>query len=139
MSEWPTKIELDAQVTSLHFSPHIREMLSTHGPGKVAPAPTAPSTPITPIDDPFGASIPIHAEPFTSRISNSVVVHQFPTMRRVTTVAVAKKNIAGSVLSPNGHRIVFAVPEESQLKVWDVWGKFKAPKPPSLYEVCAIR
>ncbi|KAL1943271.1 hypothetical protein VTO73DRAFT_4346 [Trametes versicolor] len=139
VSEWPTKIELDAQVTSLHFSPHIREMLSTHGPGKTAPAPTTPSTPITPIDDPFGASISVHSDPFVSRISNSVVVHQFPTMRRVTTVAVAKKNIAGSVLSPNGHRIVFAVPEESQLKVWDVWGKFKAPKPPSLYEVCAIR
>ncbi|KAI0673175.1 WD40 repeat-like protein [Trametes maxima] len=137
-SEWPTKVELDAQVTSLHFSPHIRELLSTHGPGKVAPPPTTPVTPITPIDDPF-ASAPLFVDPFTSRISNSAVVHQFPTMRHVTTVPIAKKNIAGSVLSPNGHRIVFAVPEESQLKVWEVWGKFKAPRPPSLYETCAIR
>ncbi|KAH9851296.1 WD40 repeat-like protein [Lenzites betulinus] len=137
-SEWPTKIELDAQVTSLHFSPHIRELLSTHGPGKVVPAPTTPSTPITPIDDPF-TNVPLHADPIASRISNSVVVHQFPTMRPVTNMMVAKKNVAGSVLSPNGHRIVFSVPEELQLKVWEVWGKFKAPKPPSLYEACAIR
>ncbi|KAI8996310.1 WD40 repeat-like protein [Trametes punicea] len=143
-SEWPTKIELDAQVTSLHFSPHIRELLSTHGPGKVSPPPTAATTPvtattpITPLDDPFAnATFPV--DPFTSRISNSVVVHQFPTMRHVTTVSVAKKNVSGSVLSPSGHRIVFAVPEESQLKVWEVWGKFKAPKVPSLYETCAIR
>ncbi|OSC96399.1 WD40 repeat-like protein [Trametes coccinea BRFM310] len=144
-SEWPTKIELDAQVTSLHFSPHIRELLSTHGPGKVSPAPaTVPTTPVTattpvtPLEDPF-ASMSTFVDPFTSRISNSVVVHQFPTMRHVTTVSVAKKNVAGSVLSPNGHRIVFAVPEESQLKVWEVWGKFKAPRAPSLYETCAIR
>ncbi|KAJ8481316.1 hypothetical protein ONZ51_g6092 [Trametes cubensis] len=137
-TEWPTRIELDAQVTSLHFSPHIRELLSTHGSGKTAPAPVTPTTPSTPLDDPF-ASASIVADPFTSRISNSVVVHQFPTMRHVTTVSVAKSNVAGSVLSPNGHRIVFAVPDESQLKVWEVWGKFKAPKPPSLYETCAIR
>ncbi|KAI0363239.1 WD40 repeat-like protein [Pilatotrama ljubarskyi] len=139
-SEWPTKVELDAQVTSLHFSPHIRELLSTHGPGKTAPPSTTPATPITPIEDPFTSiPLPVHIDPFVSKISNSVVVHQFPTMRHVTTVSVAKKNVAGSVLSPNGHRIVFEVPEESQLKVWEVWGKFKAPRAPSLYEACAIR
>ncbi|RPD77249.1 WD40 repeat-like protein [Lentinus tigrinus ALCF2SS1-7] len=122
--ERPTKLELDAQVTSLHFSPHINELLSTHGPGKLTEVPSLH-----------------HAEPLQSRIANSIVVHQFPLMRHVTTVSAAKKNIAGSVLSPNGQRIVLAVPEESQLKVWDVWGKFKEPKQRSLLETssCMIR
>ncbi|KAI0772336.1 WD40-repeat-containing domain protein [Trametes elegans] len=152
-SEWPTKIDFDAEVTSLQFSPHIREMLSTHGPGpQPAPPPPpiaipaaaanaiqpSPPTPILTLEDPF-ASGPPPPTPFPSEIANSVVVHQFPTMRRVTSVSVATSNIADSYLSPNGHRIVFAVPAESQLKVWEVWGKFKAPKAPSLYEACAIR
>ncbi len=122
--ERPTKLDLDAQVTSLHFSPHINELLSTHGRGKTTEVPSLYS-----------------AEPLKSRIANSIVVHQFPLMRHVTTVTAAQKNIAGSVLSPNGHRIVLAVPEESQLKIWDVWGKFKAPKQPSMLATssCMIR
>ncbi|TBU31009.1 WD40 repeat-like protein [Dichomitus squalens] len=120
--ERPNKLEFDAQITSLHFSPHINELLSTHGPGKPTEVPSL-----------------IRVDPLQSRMANSIVVHQFPLMRHVTTVSVARKNIAGSVLSPNGHRIVLAVPEEAQLKVWDVWGKFKAPKQKSLFESCAIR
>ena len=120
--ERPNKLELDAQVTSLHFSPHINELLSTHGPGKPTEVPSL-----------------ISVDPLQSRMANSIVVHQFPLMRHVTTVNVARKNIAGSVLSPNGHRIVLAVPEEAQLKVWDVWGKFKEPKQRSLLERCSIR
>ncbi|KAI1783213.1 WD40 repeat-like protein [Ganoderma leucocontextum] len=122
--ERPTKLELDAQITSLHFSPHINELLSTHGPGKLTEVPSLSNA---------------NVDPLQSRMANAIVVHQFPLMRHVRTVSVARKGIAGSVLSPNGHRIVLAVPEEGQLKVWDVWGKFKAPKQQSLFESCAIR
>ena len=38
--ERPTKLELDAQVTSLHFSPQINELLSTHGGGRVTEVPS---------------------------------------------------------------------------------------------------
>ena len=63
-----------------------------------------------------------------SRIANSVVVHAFPSFRRVTTMIGARTNVAGSILSPNGQRVVLAVPEESKLKIWDVWGKRKELK-----------
>ena len=106
----------------MHFSPQINELLSTHGAGKITEVPSLS-----------------HAPPLKPRIANSIAVHQFPLMRHVRTVSVARKGVAGSVLSPNGHRIVLAVPEEGQLKVWDVWGKFKAPKQKSLFESCAIR
>ena len=71
--ERPNKLELDAQVTSLHFSPHINELLSTHGPGKSTEVPS------------------LHqAEPLQSRIANSIVVQQFPLMRHVTTKSAAQ-------------------------------------------------
>ncbi|KAI0742931.1 WD40-repeat-containing domain protein [Daedaleopsis nitida] len=120
--ERPTKLELDAQVTSLHFSPQINELLSTHGAGRITEVPSL-----------------FNAEPLHARMRNSIAVHQFPSMRHVTTAPVAQKGVAGSVLSPNGQRIVLAVPEEAQLKVWDVWGKFREAKQKSLLETCIIR
>ncbi|KAH9921145.1 WD40-repeat-containing domain protein [Fomitopsis serialis] len=110
-SNHPDRLELDAQITSLHFSPHCKELLSTHGPGKTVPGHSL-STPIDPNTCPD--------EHVPSRIANSVLVHAFPSFRRVATMVGAKANVAGSILSPNGQRIVLAVPEESKLKVWDV-------------------
>ncbi|TFY51071.1 hypothetical protein EVJ58_g10756, partial [Rhodofomes roseus] len=73
----PDRLELDAQITSLHYSPHCKELLSTHGPGKGAPE-RAPANPNvnTSTDDSF---VP-------SRIANSVVVHAFPSFRRIATM-----------------------------------------------------
>ncbi|KZT03288.1 WD40 repeat-like protein [Laetiporus sulphureus 93-53] len=116
---YPMKLELDAQVTSLHFSAHCKELLSTHGPGKSTPAPP----PSVQLDS---HSFPNETMP--SRIANSVVVHAIPSLRQVVKLEAAKVNIAGSVMSPNGQRIVLAIPEESKLKVWDVWGKVKELK-----------
>ena len=116
-STHPDKLELDAQITSLHFSPHCKEILSTHGPGKMSP------------DHPNHTDINTLPSDFTpSRIANSVVVHAFPSFRRVTTMVGARTNVAGSILSPNGQRVVIAVPEESKLKIWDVWAKRKELK-----------
>ncbi|KZT68068.1 WD40 repeat-like protein [Daedalea quercina L-15889] len=117
-STHPDRLELDAQITSLHFSPHCKELLSTHGPGKTSPG--HPSNHVDPNTLP---------ETFvSSRIANSVLVHAFPSFRRLTTMTSAKTNVAGSILSPNGQRVVLAVPEESKLKIWDIWGKRKELK-----------
>ncbi|KAH9837716.1 WD40 repeat-like protein [Rhodofomes roseus] len=127
----PDRLELDAQITSLHYSPHCKELLSTHGPGKGAPE-RAPANPNvnTSTDDSF---VP-------SRIANSVVVHAFPSFRRIATMTGATANIAGSVLSPNGQRVVLAIPQESKLKVWDVWGKRRELKrSSSMLSTCSIR
>lgn len=111
----PGKAEFDSEITSLHFSPHCTEILSTHGPGTFSNTdPPAPDEPVWP-------------RPTTS--VNSVVVHSYDVkrhiMRPVTTLAVGHKGIRGSALSPNGTKIVMVVPDENKLKVWDTWAKRK--------------
>ncbi|OBZ74424.1 Cell division cycle protein 20 [Grifola frondosa] len=140
LSNHPDRLELDAQVTSLHFSAHCKELLSTHGPGKSTPRRNTQSH----LGIELGLPVPstsADADMEPSKIANSVMVHSYPSMRHVSTMAVAGKNVAGSVLSPNGQRIVFAVPEEMKLKVWDVWGREKESlrRHSSLLNMCAIR
>ncbi|KAF9805171.1 hypothetical protein IEO21_09170 [Rhodonia placenta] len=112
----PTKLELDAQITSLHFSTHCKELLSTHGLGKSTTSPP----PNVHLDSMI---FPFPSQPRPARFSNSVAVHRFPSLNQVCLVQAAQASVAGSVLSPNGQRIVLAVPGESKLKVWDVWGR----------------
>ena len=119
----PTRLEMDAAVTSVHFSAHINELLTTHGAGARTEVPSLSTS---------------GAEPLRSRFANSIVVHQFPRMRNIRATAVASHSLAGSVLSPNGHRVAVAVPEEGQLKVWEVWGKFKEG-PRQSFSSCTIR
>lgn len=65
----------------------------------------------------------INNDPILSPFHNSVVVHSYPSLKHVMTLAGATSNIAGSLLSPNGQKLVLAVPGESKLKIWDVWGR----------------
>ena len=106
----PDVLELDAQITSLHWSTQCKELLSTHSMGKALDATTSVATPTS---------------SQSSGMANCVAVHSYPTLARVKTEYPATSAIAGSVMSPNGLKIIFAVPEDKQLKVWDVWGKKK--------------
>ena len=149
-------IPLDAQITSLHWSPHCKELLSTHGPGKELLQPedgsSGPSDPmimneynsIQQEDDyllrtpPANSTLSLAStsenqlSPSTptgnNSISHSVVVHAYPSLRRITSLSSGEVPIAGSCLAPNGQRIVLAFPKEGKLKVWDVWAKAKEVK-----------
>ena len=105
----PGKIELDSQVTSVHFSPECKEILSTHGPG---PAPVE------------GAEPPRVSWPRKTTI-NSIAVHAYPSLRHITTAEVAEKGVGDSVLSPSGLKVMFSAPKENTLRMWTVWGKRK--------------
>lgn len=105
-------------MTSLHFSPHCKELLSTHGSGKTTFTPERQVYDET-LDD--TVTLPQTAVP--SKIANSIQVHAYPSLRHITTQKVSEKNLAGSLLSPNGQRLLLAIPEESKLRIWDVWGK----------------
>ncbi|KAI0056828.1 WD40 repeat-like protein [Artomyces pyxidatus] len=107
----PDSLALDAQITSLQWSTQCKELLSTHGMAR-----------ITEDGIPSSSSAP------SSGMGNAVAVHSFPNLTHVTTLYPATSAISGSILSPNGQRIVFAVPDEKQLKIWDVWGKRKELK-----------
>lgn len=119
----PGKLELSAQVTSLHFSPHCKELLSTHGPG------------------PTRDDGDLQSWPRAINMANSVTVHSYPSLRHVVTLPVTSTGgVGGSVLTANGMKVVLAVPGENKLKLWDVWGKKKeVRRQPSFLDRSSIR
>ncbi|KIL64656.1 hypothetical protein M378DRAFT_163128 [Amanita muscaria Koide BX008] len=118
----PGKIELDSPVTGLHFSPHCKELLSTHGTSLVTPEASTS-----------------HIWPRTS-VSNAIAVHSYPSLRHVTTLDVAEKPLGVSVLNALGTKIILSVPEDCKLNVCDVWSKRKEiKKQPSFMDTSTIR
>ncbi|KAF7369802.1 Cell division cycle protein 20 [Mycena venus] len=99
----PGKIELGSKI----------ELLTTLGPIPTASPEAIPSADIRPLP--------------RSILSNSITVHSFPSLRPIASVSVSEKDVCGSVLNTGSavHKIVVAVPDESKLKVFDVWGKRK--------------
>ncbi|KAF8628564.1 hypothetical protein AX17_005960 [Amanita inopinata Kibby_2008] len=118
----PGKLELDSPVTGLHFSPHCKELLSTHGASLNNTDPSAS-----------------HTWPRAS-VSNSIAVHSYPSLRHVTSFNVAEKPLGVSVLNAHGTKIVLSLPEDSKLNVCDVWSKRKEiKKQPSFMSSSTIR
>lgn len=116
--------EYDATIVGVHAS-WCREIVLTHGPGKVTSHPSNLAAPIP------------------SAIENSVVAYALPYFKQakqVRYVSSGSKNL-GSVLDRTGTRMVVAASgiddgtTISQLHVCDVWGRKTAPtpEPPSLH------
>ncbi|KAJ7452037.1 WD40 repeat-like protein [Mycena galericulata] len=107
----PSKLDLGSKIVSLYFSPNFKELVTTLGPLGPAPEET----------DVLNRSWP------RGILSNTIVVHSFPTLREVSTASVSDENVCGSVLCTGTavHKLVVAIPGESKLKVFDVWGKRK--------------
>ncbi|KAG5641711.1 hypothetical protein DXG03_004398 [Asterophora parasitica] len=136
----PGKLELGAPITSLHFSPQCKELLSTHGSKPPSPPATEPPPPTTPTIAVPGAStrrrsntnnsIPSLPPPVWPKVSmeNSIAVHSYPSLRHVTTYPLLNKPISSSVLNAGGTKIVLAVPDEGKISVCDVWAKRKELK-----------
>ncbi|KAJ7153455.1 WD40 repeat-like protein [Mycena crocata] len=108
----PGKLDLGSKIVNLHFSPNYKELLSTLGPVLTAAEAT-----------------PTHAWP-RSIVNNSLAVHSFPSLRSITSLSISEQAVCGSVLNTGVavHKIIVAVPGESKLKVFDVWGKRKEIK-----------
>ncbi|KDQ55962.1 hypothetical protein JAAARDRAFT_195207 [Jaapia argillacea MUCL 33604] len=106
--------EMDAQITSLHFSPHCRELLTTHGAG-------APHVPPLSVD----GRIEEIAANRAMNVANSVVVHSYQSWTHVITRAASTGRVAGSVLNPTGTKLAVAAADEGKLSLWEVWGKRK--------------
>ncbi|KAF8644026.1 hypothetical protein AX16_008742 [Volvariella volvacea WC 439] len=118
----PGKLELDSAVTGIHFSPHCKEFLTTHG----AQTSSASGSPVIP--------------PGAVRTANSISVYSYPSLRHVNTLSVAEHPIEGSVMNPNGTRVIVSVPKDNKLHVCDVWLKKKEVKrQPSFMSSSTIR
>lgn len=100
-------ITYDAPVTSIHWSSFVTEILTTHGPGKLAERGPVVNDVLMP--------------PVPPRHACSVAVWSMSRKKVISVLSAGDTGISGSCMSPNGQRIVLVMPEEKKLKIWDVW------------------
>jgi cell division cycle protein 20 (cofactor of APC complex) len=104
-------IALNTSVTSLHWSPHCKELLSTHGSTwSLSPTPVAPA----------GGLIPV-----TSPIANAVMVYSCASYERIVSVPAHAGPISCSCLSPDGMSVFTVSGWDESIKMWKVWGAGK--------------
>ena len=108
----PSKYDTGSVISGVYFSPHCKEILTTHGE-RIAPPPT-----LAEIED------PIHT---TER---SVTVFTYPSLTYASHVRVLSHNyaIGDSILNGAGTKLLFATPEDGKINVCDVWSKRKETK-----------
>ncbi|TFK71204.1 WD40 repeat-like protein [Pluteus cervinus] len=154
----PGKLELGASVTGIHFSPHCKEFLTTHGSFPILP--TSPRTThyshnhnhnhtlsgmLTPTTSTSSSSQQSQSQSTTlvwpqTPTRNCIQVHSYPSLRHVTTLSVSDKPIEGGVMNPLGTKMVVAVPGDGKLHLCDVWQKRKEVKrQPSFLSSSTIR
>jgi cell division cycle protein 20 (cofactor of APC complex) len=112
-------IPLNTSIYSLQWSPHCKELLSTHG------ASFSPIFSRQPL--PGGDDIP-QVKAILSPLANSITVHEYPSGRRLMSLSNAHSSVVShSCLGPDGENVFTVCPAEETIKMWQVWRK--RPKP----------
>jgi len=123
-------ISLNTSVLSLHWSPHCKELLSTHGSSFSIPKRQRSQS-------------LIHRRTIKSVITPltfSIAVHEYPSKKCLLTLKGHLGPITHSCLGPDGDKLFTVCPREETIKMWQVWGK-----PPhesqreSSFDRCSIR
>ncbi|KAF8636093.1 hypothetical protein AX17_003798 [Amanita inopinata Kibby_2008] len=123
LSQSPTPLEtipLNTSVLSLHWSPHCKELLSTHGPSF-----TPPSTVRRALVNANFTRFPPLREMKTvlSALTNAIVVHDYPSCVRLMSLTAHTHSVTHSCLGPNGRDLFTVCPMEETIKMWQVWGE----------------
>ncbi|KDR78284.1 hypothetical protein GALMADRAFT_155247 [Galerina marginata CBS 339.88] len=125
-------IPLNTSVLSLHWSPHCKELLSTHGSSfKPLLSPRDRTSSVTP-----------NKLTFTKTpLTNSITVHEYPSCKRLMTLTNAHSGqVTHSCLGPSGESIFTVSPREEAIKMWQVWSRrAPAPKRESAFDKYTIR
>lgn len=111
-------ISLSTSVNSLHWSPHCKELLSTHGSSFVHILPSRSSR----RNSTSQAGLP----PTTvqTSLTNSIAVHEYPSCKRLLTLTQAHASaVTHSCVSPNGEHVFTVCPKEEAIKMWQVWAE----------------
>ncbi|KAF8970684.1 WD40-repeat-containing domain protein [Flammula alnicola] len=133
-------IPLNTSVLSLHWSPHCKELLSTHG-ASFMPLPTprhrTGSTTTTTNTRKADQKLTYTQTPLT----NSITVHEYPSCKRLMTLTNAHTSaVTQSCLSPSGESIFTVCPREETIKMWQVWSRHPpAAKRESAFDKFTIR
>lgn len=117
----PGTLDLGASITSLHFSPHVKEFVTTHGTATVdSSSPEGPSR-------------------LKFSVANSIAVHSYPSLRHINTISLMDKPNRNCVLNSQATRIIVEIPDENKLGICDVWSKRKELKRHSSFLDSVIR
>ncbi|KIJ35287.1 hypothetical protein M422DRAFT_782576 [Sphaerobolus stellatus SS14] len=123
-----------SEITSLQFSPHTKELLSTHGryiPHSPSKSRQSRSTRRN------SRSRDLLIEPIPTK--HALVVHSYPSLKRVYMVPDAHGDaIVESVLSPDGTSIM-TIGEDETLRIWAIWGKREEERQRSSLESFTLR
>ncbi|OAX40982.1 WD40 repeat-like protein [Rhizopogon vinicolor AM-OR11-026] len=98
-------ISLQTAITSLHWSPHCKELLSTHGSSWTV------------------SQSNVHSASQASALSteNSLVVHSYPSCKQIVNVKGHSAPVGHSCISPDGCSIFTVSPVEETIKMFRVW------------------
>ncbi|KAF8519456.1 WD40-repeat-containing domain protein [Gautieria morchelliformis] len=130
-------LSLSSDISSLHFSPHTTELLSTHGEA----VPNLLRSHSTPRLRRRSINMNMNSvrEPSAAPSRHALLVHSYPSLQRVHSVLDAHAEpIIDSVLAPDGTRVM-TFGEDETLRVWTVWGARKHEKSSSLMNQYGIR
>ncbi|KAI0056836.1 WD40 repeat-like protein [Artomyces pyxidatus] len=120
-------IPTDTNVYSLHWSPHSKELMSTHGLAWDRPESSRDRLPAT-------------LEPVPSPLTNSITVHAYPSCRRLVSVPAHTGTVSQSCLSPDGTMAFTICYREEAMKMWKVWGcREEKEKRESAFDKFSIR
>ncbi|KAL4077754.1 WD40-repeat-containing domain protein [Scleroderma citrinum] len=101
-------INTSTNITSLHWSPHCKEILSTHGSS-------------------WGPwHVVRHAEPLPKQaprtaFTNSMTVHAYPSCDKIVSVNAHSAVIGHSCIGPDGCSVFTVSPIEETIKMFKVW------------------
>ncbi|KAG0706200.1 hypothetical protein DFH29DRAFT_798679 [Suillus ampliporus] len=105
-SSGPTHtISLQTTITSLHWSPHCKELLSTHGSSWAASQSNVHSV----------------AQASAPSVENSLVVHSYPSCQRIVNVKAHSAPVGHSCIGPDGCSVFTVSPVEETIKMFKVW------------------
>ncbi|KAI0772439.1 WD40-repeat-containing domain protein [Trametes elegans] len=141
----PHTLALNTSVTSLLWSPHSKELLSTHGMSWQPRAGASESCPTLPSDvgpNSRARRLRERERPVSVKtaLTNALAVHAFPSLRPVVTVPAHTGAVGHSCLGPDGTKVFTICPAEEAMKMWKVWGVAEpVEKPESVFDKCTIR
>ncbi|KZT68034.1 WD40 repeat-like protein [Daedalea quercina L-15889] len=125
---------MDTSVTSLVWSPHCKELLSTHGsswnPRSSHSTPNLHDDIIMPRGHPYTRT----------KYTDSITIHSWPSLKHVLSVQAHARPIGHGCISPDGTKVFTVCPDEEAMKMWKVWGApAKLERPESMFTKFRIR
>ncbi|TCD67736.1 hypothetical protein EIP91_011978 [Steccherinum ochraceum] len=115
-------IPLHTQITSLQWSPHCKELLSTQGKS-------------------WDPKLPLGSKfvPVRTPLTNSLVVHKYPSLNRLVSLTAHGEEVGQSCLSPDGTMIFTISPKEEAMKMWKIWSPPQKKVRDSIFNSYEIR